>query len=64
MWPWKRRLAEADRKLAEAEERGRVVDQIVDQARQATAAVHREVAENGWTEKLTASMRPRRQGGY
>ncbi|MEC4856738.1 hypothetical protein R2325_14110 [Mycobacteroides chelonae] len=64
MWPWNRRLADADRKLAEAEERGRAVEQIVDQARQATAAVHREAAKNSWTEKLTASMQPRRQEGY
>lgn len=56
MWPWKRRIADADRKLAEAEARNRGVEQLAAQARQATYALRRESDNNGWTELFLASM--------
>ncbi|MBU8833583.1 DUF7620 family protein [Mycolicibacterium goodii] len=63
LWPWTRRRAEADAKLAEAEERSRVVEQLVNQARQVSAALRHEVDKNSWTEGLAASMQPRHFGG-
>ncbi|MEN4400038.1 hypothetical protein [Mycolicibacterium conceptionense] len=56
MWPWKRRIADAERKLAEAEARNRGVEQLAAQARQATHALRRESDLNGWTELFLASM--------
>ncbi|MCV7205322.1 hypothetical protein H7J71_25285 [Mycolicibacterium peregrinum] len=56
MWPWKRRIADADRKLAESEARNRGVQKLAEQALQATNALRRESDVNGWTELFLASM--------
>lgn len=56
MWPWKRRLVEADRKLAEAEDRNRSADQLAAEARKVSSALRTESDLNGWTELFLASM--------
>lgn len=56
MWPWKRRVADADRKLAEAEERNHAAEVIARQARATSGALRREVDKNSWTELFLASM--------
>ncbi len=56
MWPWRRRAAEAERGLAEAEERKRGVDELVQQSRRVNTRLRQEIEKNGFTELLAAAM--------
>lgn len=57
MWPWRRRAAEAERGLAEAEERKRGVDELVQQSRRVNTRLRQEIEKNGFTELMQAAMR-------
>lgn len=56
MWPWQRRMAEAQQQLAEAEERARLSKRLAQKSRTITAELRREVDKNGFTELLQKSM--------
>lgn len=56
MWPWRRRVAEAEQRLAEAEEQIRDTDKHVQKAQSLTAALNRVVEKNHFTELLAAAM--------
>lgn len=51
MWPWGR-VAEEERRLAEAEEKQRAAEKLVQKSRQVTAELRREVRKNHFTELL------------
>lgn len=57
MWPWQRRAVEAERQLAEAEDRKRGVDELVKQSRHAAVRLRQEIDKNGFTELLQAAMK-------
>ncbi len=56
MWPWSRRVAEAQRQLAEAEERNRNAERLAQQSRKISAQLRHEVRKNGFTELLQHAM--------
>ncbi|MCV7255705.1 hypothetical protein H7J86_26420 [Mycobacterium hackensackense] len=56
MWPWRRRVAEAEQQLAEAQERKRGVDELVNQSRRVTNRMRQEIEKNGFTDLLTQAM--------
>lgn len=53
---WKGRVAAARAKEAEADQRARSAERLVEQSRRTTSALRRELAKNGWTELLQQAM--------
>ena len=56
MLPWRRRAAEAEQELAEAEKRRQNVDALVQQSRSVTNRMRQEIDKNGFTDMLIAAM--------
>ncbi|MCV7230652.1 DUF7620 family protein [Mycolicibacterium komossense] len=54
-WPW-RGVAEAKQQLAEAQDRKRTVDLLVEESRQVSSDMHREVRRNGFSDMLQHAM--------
>lgn len=61
MWPWRRRIAEAERRLSEAEERTKGTDAIIRRSKEADAKLRMVVDRNGFGEALLVAMERRRQ---
>lgn len=60
MWPWRRRVAEAEQRLADADEKTAGTAKLVQQYRAADTALRYEaVGRNHWTELLLQAMRGR-----
>lgn len=60
MWPWRRRIAEAEQRLSEAEERTKGTGDLIRQSQEADANLRRAVARNGFGEALQLAMERRR----
>ena len=56
MFPWRRRAAQAEHELAEAQKRRRNVDELVQQSRRVTNRMRNEIDKNGFTEMLIIAM--------
>ena len=56
MLPWRRRAAEAEQELAEAEKRRQNVDALVQQSRSVTNRMRQEIDKNGFTDMLIAAI--------
>lgn len=56
MLPWRRRAVEAEQELAEAEDRRRNVDALVQQSRIVRSLLRQEIDKNGFTDMLIAAM--------
>lgn len=61
MWPWRRRIAEAEQRLSEAEERTKSTGGIIRQSQEADANLRTVVDRNGFGEALLAAMERRRR---
>ncbi|QDF19767.1 hypothetical protein QEH38_gp35 [Mycobacterium phage LilSpotty] len=59
MFPWKRWEAAARRRLAEAERRSEVAEQLIEQTRITTARYDQVTQKNGWTELFARAMEAR-----
>lgn len=57
MWPWNRRLAEAERELAEADVRAKQADELAEESRVVGARYWQQVEKNGFTELFQQAMR-------
>jgi hypothetical protein len=57
--PWRRDVANAEQRLAEAEERRQESHDLVTEARAATERLATEIRKNGWTELFTMAMKGR-----
>lgn len=55
-WPWATRVADAVQQEAQAEDRRRSADQLVEQSRWVSASLRHELAKNGWTDLLQQAM--------
>lgn len=60
IWPWRRNLAEAERRLAEANERVEATQQLVQYSREVDEQLRRTVRRNGFGEAIQLAMRGRR----
>lgn len=60
-WPWRRHIEEAQRRLAEAEERTKRTGDLIRRSREADAKVRHVVARNGFGEALQLAMERRRR---
>lgn len=61
MWPWRRRLAEAEQRLSEAEERTKGTEEIIRRSQEADAKLRGVVDRNGFGEALLVAMERRRR---
>lgn len=61
MWPWRRRVAEAQRRLYEAEERTKGTEEIIRRSREADEKLRNVVDRNGFGEALLMAMERRRR---
>lgn len=60
IWPW-RRVAEAQERLVEAEERTKATSDVIRRSRLADARLRAAVARNGFGEALLVAMERRRE---
>ncbi|SCX06072.1 hypothetical protein SAMN02799620_00807 [Mycolicibacterium fluoranthenivorans] len=58
-WRWRRRTAEAERRLAHAEESTQGLGELIQYSREMDARLRREVAPNGFGKAIQLAMRGR-----